>query len=501
MRKSIREKLADAKRGVAKIENMTLEEMFRTLLDGHKRPLAQRQANPTQLQFRADPAKYKAYMGPKGCSKTSTIVACGLERALILPGSQGFIARQDYNDLLTSTGKRLDEMIGRLPKGTLLDRNQSQPARVWLAPVPTLSPEGDILDDTPSQITYVGMNAMQAGGSFEANWGALDEMDEMDGDIVRLTSGWLRSAGGEYCIMGAFNPTDTFHWLYTACTGLDHQGRQVEGKFFKLFTPKPDENMRNLHEDYYKDQAKTMTEDQIVRYVKGQWGGVFKGAPVFPEFKFHVPGSDTEWHGRTGLKAKYDRFSPVFRFLDFGFRHPYCCWSQFDHLGRLFTFKEYLGTDIEIDSFIEACLAKEKQWFPDHRGDYINHGDPAARQKKDTGSTLVILGSKGWKLNYRITTIDDGLQVIRTRLRDTVDGEPLLQIDSEECPVLAGAMRGGYHRDDDGQKPVKDGYYDHAADGYRYGIVGLFGIVDNKKLTLGLPKSLEYNKTTDQNWR
>jgi hypothetical protein len=501
VRKSIRERLADAKRGRTKIDEMSLDQLFVHILAGDQ-PAEKRRANPTQLRFRADPAKYKFYMGPKGCSKTSTIVGTGLERSLWYPGSIGSIARNDYNDLLSSTGKRLLEMIGRLPEGMLLDRNMSQPAKIWLQPIPILSPEGDIIDDTPSQINFVGMNALGPGGSFETHWMALDEVDEMEEANVRMTSGWIRTPEREswgitdtYLVMGAFNPTDTFHWLYTACTGKDHEERFVEEPWVKLFIPEPDENQRNLPSDYYALQAKTMTEDQAVRYIKGQWGAVFKGMPVIPEFKYQIQGID--WHGRRNLIKRYDRFSMLYRGLDFGYRHPYCCWSQYDHLGRLLTMKEYMGTDMEIEPFIEACIAKEKQWFPDHKGGYQNYGDPAARQKKDTGSTLAVLGSRGWPLLYKITTIEEGLQAIRINLPKTVDGEPLLQVDSEGCPILCAALRGGYHRDDTGQKPVKDGFYDHPVDGYRYKIVGLFGVVSKKAMTAGMPRTLEYDRSKD----
>lgn len=500
MRKNVREQLADLKRGKGGVEQMTLDEMFELILDDHGRPKDQRKANPTQLLFRDDPSVYKGYMGPKGCSKTSTIVGSLLMRALVQPGSKHFIARNDYNDLVTTTGLRLEEMIGRLPKGTLLDRNKNPPTQLYLRPIPTLSPEGDILDDTPSMITYVGIEAIEAGGSLEFNSGAIDEVDECAEANIRITSGWLRARGGEYCIAMAWNPTDQFHWLYSACTGLDHENRQVGEPWIKLFLPKPDENQRNLPADYYATQAKTMTEDQIVRYIRGQWGGSFKGRPVVPEYKHTV--DSRPWHGRPGLIARYDKYAPVFRFLDFGYRHPYCCWSQLDWQGRLLTYREFMGSDLEIEPFIQQCEAREKQWFPQQhlkgKGGFLNYGDPAARQHKDTGSTLTVLASRGWHLQYKITSIEEGLQSIRVNLGKTVDAEPLLQIDSEGAPVLCAALRGGYHRDEKtGHKPVKDGFYDHPVDGYRYGIVGLFGVVDAVKMMEGMPRTLEYNPQLD----
>ncbi len=490
----------DLKRNKSVQEALTLDELFEKILDDRGREKADRKANPTQVLFRDDQAFFKGYMGPKGASKTSTVVGSGLMRGLVAPGSEGFIARNDYNDLETTTGKRLMEMIGRLPQGALLDRNMKPPAKLYIQGFPILSPEGDILDDRPFVITYLGVEAIEAGGSLEFNWGAVDEMDECEEANIRIMAGWMRHSGGDYCIMGAWNPTDMFHWLYPACTGLDHENRSVGEPWIKLFLPQPGENQRNLPEDYYAQQAKTMTEDQKVRYIQGKWGGSFKGRPVVPEFKMMI--GATAWHGRANLMKRYDKWAPVFRFLDFGYRHPCCHWSFMDWMGRLHTVKEFMGSDMEIENFIDACTAKEKQWFPEQhlkgKGGFINYGDPAARQKKDTGSTLQVLQARGWHLNYKITSIEEGLQSIRINMNKVVDGEPQLQIDSEGCPILCAALRGGYHRDEKtGHKPVKDGFYDHPVDDYRYGIVGLFGVVDAAKMMEGLPRSLEYNPSMD----
>lgn len=496
MRKSLREKLADAKRTHQETQILTLDGLYELLLDDRGRPVDQRKANPTQILFRDDPAVFKGYMGPKGCSKTSTIAGCGMLRAILQPGSKGFVGRNDYNDVMSTTGRRMEEMLARLPKGMLLDRSKAPPMEWWIQPMPTLSSEGDILDDRPSLITFIGMESIEAGGSFEVNWGIIDEMDEVKSENVRITSGWLRHVGGDYSVMGAWNPTDTFHWLYSACTGRDHQERRVGEPWIKLFVPEPKENQRNLPEDYYKVQAAAMTEDQRVRYIEGKWGGVFPGLPVLMEFKF-----DT--HTKKNLMQRYDKYTPLFRFWDFGYRHPYCCWAQFDWQGRLMILKEHFGTDLSIDAFIDSCAAKQAQWFPDHKaGNYYDYGDPAARQKKDTGSTMAALYAKGITLRWKITTIDEGLESIRKHLMRLVgpsdDQEPSIIFDQDGVPILIRALRGGYHRDEDGQKAVKDGFYDHPVDAFRYGVVNVLGVIQAPNLLKSMPQSLEYRREDDK---
>jgi len=456
-------------------ERLSVDEMLLKMLD--PRPVGKRQMEPTQKEFIYDSSPVAGYMGRKGAAKTSSGAAAGWLRTLMTPGGKGVVMRKDGNDLETTTMKRFQEMLNRLPTGVLLDRSLKPPAIWYIQPVPMLHPDGTIWCDDPAIITFSGLEALEEGGSVEADWTLLDEASEAEERNYAATLGWMRNIppwadslaklknSGFYRSMLLFNPTDTFHWLYTACTGLDHTGRKVRDPWIKLFTPTKGENMRNLPADYYEVMARGMPEDQRIRLIEGQWGAFFEGEPCVPEFKMAI-------HVKDSLMEQYDPFQPLFRFLDFGYRHPYCLWAQMDWRGRLLHLREYLGKDIEIGPFCDLIHAKEKLWFPDHKGGFQDFGDPAARQKKDTGSTLTVLGQHGIQLRYKITTIEEGLQSMRVNMDKLVDGEPLFQYDRLNVPIIINALRGGYHRDDHG-KPVKDGYYDHPVDANRYGIVNL----------------------------
>lgn len=500
MRKSIREKLADAKRAKAQPQFLSFEELMLLLLD--PRPKERRQANPTQRAFILDSSPFSAFMGPKGSAKTSAGAAAGWLRMLLQPGSKGLVTRKDYNDLKQTTRLRFDEMLNRLPKGTLLDRSKEPPETWYIQPVPMLNPDGSILDDTPSQVTFAGLESLGEAGSYEFDWSFIDEASEVEERSVHAVNGlmrnipkWVEATGqldGFYRTMLAFNPTDTFHWLYTACTGLDHQGRKVKDPWMRLFTPIHRENQRNLPGDYYDRLAETMPADMRVRLVDGHWGAVFEGSPVLREFKRNL-------HMVRGLFAKrFDPYSPLLRFWDFGYRRPYVVYAQLDYLGRLLHFKEFMGENIEIGPFVEQARTREKLWFPGHT-EFLDYGDPAARQKKDTGSTLTVLADKGIVLRYRITTIEEGLATMRVWMERIIDGEPAVQYDEEGCPILTRALSGGYHLDENGQKPVKDGFYDHPVDADRYGFANLFGATGKSRLAAlkTMPTSLEYNPNLD----
>lgn len=460
MRKTAVERLRDAKRKkVSKVE-MTFEGLLLLLLDGDRAP-DQRNILPTQRKFIFDGSRLKAYKGPAGCAKTSTICAAGLMRALFQPGSKGLVARYDYNDLMDTTKLRMEEMINRLPPGVLLQRDKSPPEKWWIQPV---LGSGD--PDEVSEITFMGLKDPK--GSYEFDWAIIDEADECEDKHVRLVNSRLRNrVGGKdlpYSVMLAFNPPDVTHWLYTACTGLDHRNRKVAEPWLQLFEPEPEENLRNLPAGYYEELTRSLLPDQAARLVRGEWGGTFPGSPVYKEF-------NPVMHCKSGLAQKFDPHSVLYRFWDFGYNHPAVVFAQLDDRGRLLILRELVAEKIEIQPLAERVKNFTVEMFPGAR-DVRDYGDPAARQKKDTGSTLTELGKVGITLMYRIVpSIEEGVRHVRTVLTRLVDGEPQFQIDPHEAPVLTAALRGGYHLDDKtGTKPVKDGYYEHIADALRYGV-------------------------------
>lgn len=151
--------------------------------------------------------------------------------------------------------------------------------------------------------------------------------------------------------------------------------------------------------------------------------------------------------------------------------------------------REYLGHNQEARPFAQRIKQLTKEWFP-HAQEIVDYGDPAVVQKKDTGSTLGDLASEGITMMYQTSTIDRGLRVCRAKLTQLIDGEPAAQFSRNGVPILISALRGGYRLDDKGLKPVKDGYYDHEADAWRYGGINLFDSSGSTISTQNLPTSI-----------
>lgn len=471
MRKSQRERLLDAKKKSGpQIVLNGLDDLLKLLVGGD--------LNPTQKAFIYDSTRLKAYKGPAGCAKTSTICAAGLARALLQPGSKGLVARYDYNDLMDTTALRLEEMLSRLPKGTLVDRDKSPPMKWWIQPI---DPDGEL-----SQITFMGLK--DAIGSYEFNWAIIDEADEAEENRVHEVNTRLRNKGGDFSVMLAFNPPDKHHWLYTACTGRDFQDRNVKPSWLKLYEPQSKENVRNLPENYYDMLAQSLPEDMKQRLIEGEWGSTFDGQPVYREFKFNVHVKD---------RIEYNPDRGLLRFWDFGYHRPACIFAQFDWQGRLLILREVLGEREEASAFVRRIKMLTAQFFP-NPSDIRDYGDPAVAQHKDTGKTLHELSKEGIVMHFRVSKIETGQTLIRQHLNLMIDGEPAMQFDRRGCHILIAAMRGGYRLDDKGEKAVKDGYYDHLCDALRYGCINTIGGgASHSSILRNMPTSLEYERGFD----
>lgn len=287
----------------------------------------------------------------------------------------------------------------------------------------------------------------------------------------------LRATGhGVNQLILACNPPDTTHWLYTAATGRDQYDKYVGGEWLKLFVPKDGENIKHLEGGaaYYTEAAKGMPEDLRQRFIHGQWGQVFEGAPVYPQFgQIHI--SDD---------LPYNKQWPVLRFRDFGYRRPCCIWAQLDEQsGALNILHELLGENEEVLAFEHKVQMKQSSLFRNYpNNSYLDFGDPAVDQHKDTGKTLDLLNKVGVKVVFIRSELNESIRQVRLGLERIVSGgRPQLLFSRKGCPILIRALRGGYRLNSGKNKepnrnsqPLKDGFYDHLADAFRYGYINLF---------------------------
>ena len=505
MRKSKREQYADARRKAAPVQHLDPESMLKLMLDEEDRPPARRTLNPTQAAVIQSKAYINFYKGPAGCAKTSTIVAAVLMRLITEPGSKGLIARQDYNDLKGTTMGAAMRMRDRLPD-ILLDRDKSSPEVWYIKPIPYQRPDGT-WDDRPSELRFMALK--EDLGGYDFNVAAIDEADEISIEGFNQVKTRMRTKSaafykdlpdkpteedpyakdteGYYGIYVAFNPPEKLHWLYTECTGLNEKDERVKEvpKNVRLFLPHPRENVANLAAGYYDRLKDTLPPDQIERYVNGEWGSTFPGTPAIKTFKRSV-------HVRDVLD--FEPEATLYRFWDFGYRHPFCLFAQARVSGAVYVLREFTRSETTARMFARLVKAQTTTFFEGARR-VIDIGDIAVKQKKDTGSTLAELWAEGIRMTYQPQSIESGLKLMRRKFNDNVDGEPGIQINKRNCQILISALAGGYHMDETGELPKKDGYYDHSVDTLRY---GLMGIERPDFLTSEIPESAEYNRSYDE---
>lgn len=453
--------------------NLDYEGLLKVILGPDRRTGIANGPRPTQRRFIESKAANKAFKGEAGAAKTSALMCSALLRALFQPNVAIAIGRHDYVDLLGTTAKRLEEMLNRLNPDLLLDRDKTPPMRWWIQQ-PVLDSNGD---PGIAQIDFIGLK--EYPGSYEWNRIYVDEADEVEKSVIdglktRLRAPTEPQYEGDYGLDMGFNPPDNTHWIYEACTGKNYKGQTIGAPTFELFDPAVGENIQGLPSNY-EDQFRGMAPDMLARLKHNQWGASFPGEAVFKgSFFDHA-------HGRDSII--FDASAPLIHWMDFGFRHPVCVFVQLVD-GQFRIIGELHNENMEARQFIREVKLYANTNFPRAQGK-LYMGDPAAKQKKDTGSTLAVLDEEGVPLMYlEGMSIEEGLRRTRYVLSEFHQGQPRLIIDRKKAPFTYRMFIGGYHKHKTTSKPVKDGFYDHHADAVRYGITNM---VDPDGRTSALP--------------
>ncbi|MFG0326938.1 MAG: hypothetical protein ACF8SC_06690 [Phycisphaerales bacterium JB037] len=147
--------------------------------------------------------------------------------------------------------------------------------------------------------------------------------------------------------------------------------------------------------------------------------------------------------------------------MDFGYRSPtVVLWATLDAEGVLWVTDEMIRTGELLERSIEALRARPVSWVG---------VDPAGRQRSEqTGlSNIEQMRRAGLKVRDRVLRLDEGIGLVRSRLRPAVEGPRLFV--HERCAGLIEAIERYHYPADDKESmtPIKDGS-DHACDALRY---------------------------------
>ncbi len=193
----------------------------------------------------------------------------------------------------------------------------------------------------------------------------------------------------------------------------------------------------------------------------------FEGAEgrVYDQFdaRLHIRAEEYE--------PKRDTDTRLYRAIDFGYRRPAVLWAEESNSGELVIFAELLGDNWNRELLMEEIRRVDQQFGLSECDFAWTAVDPAGAAVTDVGiSSVDTLQSAGFRIEYRSSTINPGVEEVRALLKDA-SGKTSLTIDPR-CTRLATAFE-GYLWAKSGDKPDKDGEHDHLMDALRYLVINL----------------------------
>lgn len=278
------------------------------------------------------------------------------------------------------------------------------------------------------------------------------------------------------------NPPDNDHWWFKL-----FEEERPEG--FKVFhqpsglSPEA-ENIPFLPQGYYQRLCIGKTDAWIRVFVKGEYGFVSDGKPVYPEFSDTVHVAAEPLIARPGL---------IYVGLDFGLT-PAAIFGQRDVRARWRWLHELVTEDTGIPRFAEMLKLEMGQMFPGH--DFQIYGDPSgnAKQQGDAEESTVfeILHTYGVPA-MPAPSNDPTLrrEAVASPLTRLVDGKPGFLM-SPTMKVTRKGMAGGYFyrrlqvtgEDRFQDKPYKN-RFSHPCEAGQY---MMLGAGEGYALTAGPPK-------------
>jgi len=208
------------------------------------------------------------------------------------------------------------------------------------------------------------------------------------------------------------------------------------------------ENVENLPPGYYDNLAGDRDQDWVSVHVESEWGVSNAGQAVFRR-TFHAPTHVKDM----GVVVNPQR--PVMVGMDFG-RTPCAVIGQHDAYGRAIVMKEVVTESMGLIQMIEEYLKPILTDYPYANKRIFIVGDPAGAQKSQlTEETNFDVLKEAGFMAYPASTnsIEPRLLAVDRLFRQTVAGEPAIQISREGCPTLITALgnKYRYRRKRDGQ--------------------------------------------------
>jgi hypothetical protein len=420
-------------------------------------------AEPTARLFHRSNSFVRGIRGPVGSGKTTAAILELYTRALEQAPFNGVrrsrwaLIRSTYPELLSTTLKTFEEWIPRQVCRVV----QSAPIRGML--------NVDLPDGTKVEAEFLFLALDQEDDvkklkSLELTGGFINEASETRRSILemltsrvgRYPSKQMGGASWSGIIMDT-NPPDDSHWWYKLAEVEKPAGYEFWSQppamikcFDKdkrpFYVPNDGshgqpaaENIQNHNAGfgYYERMVPGKDPEWIKVYILGEYGSVFSGKPVYPEFSPTVHIAKEELQPYRGL--------PLILAWDFGLT-PSCAIMQMTPRGQLRILDEKSADNMGIERFardvMKPFLATAKYTgIP-----FVSIGDPAGRQRSQTNEVtcMEMLEMQGFRTEAAPTNeFIPRREAVAWFLSKLTDGEPGFQL-SPTCETLKRGFMGGY---------------------------------------------------------
>lgn len=290
-------------------------------------------------------------------------------------------------------------------------------------------------------------------------------VDALEGRVGRYPG--VKDGGCDWFgIWADTNPPDDDSWWYKHFEETAPENAEL----FKQPSGLSDaaENMQNLPPNYYKNLMLGKSDEFVKVYIKGEYGYVADGKPVYPEYNDRVHCQHVE--AVKGL--------PIYRGWDFGLT-PACMLSQLLPSGRWIILDELMADDMGIERFGNNVITWCGQKWDGFEFEDI--GDPAGESKSQTDekTCFQILNAMGIKIRGGDQDPNIRIESVKKPLNMMVSGLPAFTL-HPRCKTLRKGFMGRYRyrrmqtaQERYDNKPEKN-EYSHVHDAAQYVATKLF---------------------------